>query len=148
VPLVVHHGAFHHKDEFSSTLQNTIAVLLAFHIQALTNKPIDKPCRPGAESLTVDIMALKYIAALSYFGPVALFLPQAKEAGLVMVGKSRGGENDGHEGENDGQGFHGVAPSSGMDDSGEHSTGKPLVRQAEIAVAGAEMVTAGAEAVV
>jgi len=35
----------------------------------------------------------------------------------------------------------------GMDGGGEHSTEKPLVRHAEMVVAGAETVTAGPKAV-
>jgi len=45
---------------------------------------------------------------------------------IVLGGDGRGGENEGCEGENDGQDFHGVAPSGGIDDGGECSTEKPL----------------------
>jgi len=57
----------------------------------------------------VFVMPFMEVTVIWQLGPVAVLPPLF--VGGVMVGKSRGGENDGCEGEDDGLGFHGGSPS-------------------------------------
>jgi len=56
----------------------------------------------------VFVMPFMEVTVIWQLGPVAVLPPLF--VGGVMVGKSRGGENDGCEGENDGLSFHGGSP--------------------------------------
>jgi len=85
--------------------------------------------------LVILIVALKHTTLFINLSPMSLL--QSVFIRDIMVSLGRGqGEGEGHEGENDGQSFHGVAPGGEVDDGGEHSTEKPPLRHAEMVVAG------------